>query len=79
MPRSQSPYRQGLTKADKLLAILLDHACHSTRELVRRVGHTFGGAIYQLRRPAARRKGYVIERRKHPTRKYEHQYRLRDD
>lgn len=79
MPRSPSPYRQGLTKADKLLAILLDRACHSTKELVRRVGHTFGCAIYQLRRPTARRKGYVIERRKHPTKKYEHQYHLSDD
>jgi hypothetical protein len=79
MPRHHSLLQEGLTKADRLLEILLDRACHSTKELVRRIGHTFGGAIYQLRRPTARRKGYVIERRKHPTKKYQHQYRLRDD
>ena len=74
MPRHSSPYRDGLTKADKLLAILRDRAAHSTKELVRRVGHTFGGAVFKLRR-----QGRVIERISHPAKAHEHQYQLRDD
>jgi len=59
------------TKVDRLLEILDDHQFHSTKELARRVGHTFNGAIFIVRRG-----NYVVERRKHPTARYQHQYRL---
>lgn len=74
MFRHRSPYRDGFTKADLLLGILKDRACHSTKELVRRVGHAFGGAIFRLRR-----RGLAIERKKHPTKRYQNQYRLTDE
>lgn len=74
MSRRFSPYREGLTKADKLLALLKDRACHSTKELVRRVGHAFGGAIFKLRR-----RGFTIERTTHPTKRYQNQYRLTNE
>jgi len=60
-----------VTKAEKLLRILGDEDWHSTKELVRRVGHTFSGAKFKLVAY-----GYPIERRKHPNKKYQHQYRL---
>lgn len=70
----RSPYREGLTKADKLLAILMDRAAHSTQELVRRVGHAFGGAIFKLRS-----RGFSVQRTHHPTKRYQSEYRLTDD
>ena len=63
-----------LTKAEKLLAILRDHDWHSTGELARRVGHRFGGVVYQLRQA-----GHTIERQRHQTKKFQCQYRLKDD
>jgi len=60
------------TRADRFLTVLSDHQWHTTSELVRRVGHTFGGAKFGLIH-----QGHVIERRPHPTRRYQHQYRLR--
>lgn len=74
MYRRHSPYREGLTKADKLLEILIDRACHSTKELVLRIGHAFNVAIFKLRR-----RGFAIERKKHPTKRYQSQYRLKDE
>jgi hypothetical protein len=68
LPRNQ------LTKSEKLLNILHDYAWHATKELSHRVGHTFGGFIFKLRR-----NGYAIEREKHPLKRYQHQYRLTDE
>lgn len=59
------------TKAEKLRLILSDHEWHSTKELVSHIGHTFGGAIYQLRQ-----QGFTIKRQAHSTKKYQHLYRL---
>lgn len=74
MPRRTSPFDDGITQAEKFLAILLDRACHATGELVRRVGHRFGNVVYQLRR-----RGYRIHCEPHPTKKHQYQYRLGDD
>lgn len=73
MTRNSSPIREGLTKADKLLEALADRAVHSTKELVRRIGHAFGGAIFKLRR-----RGFTIARTAHPTKRYQNNYRLTD-
>jgi len=62
------------TKVEKLLDILKDGHWHATRQLVRRVGHTFAGAKFRLVGY-----GYQIERQRHPTRRYQHQYRLIDE
>lgn len=59
------------TRAERLLSILGDGKWHSTKELIRRVGHTFAGAKFMLVR-----KGVDIESRPHPTRKRQYQYRL---
>lgn len=61
------------TKTERLLTILEDGRWHATQELVRRVGHTFGGAKRHLVQA-----GYIIERERHPAKKYQHQYRLSD-
>lgn len=63
--------RNTLTKAEKLLAILDDGKWHTTKELVRRVGHTFGGAKFQLARF-----GYNIMSEPHPARQRQWRYRL---
>lgn len=60
------------TKAEKLLAVLSDHHWHATRELTRRVGHTFAVAKFKL----VRQHGYHIERERHPRNRNQHQYRL---
>ena len=70
--RTSTPSR--LTKAEKLLAILDDHRWHSTKELARRVGHTFGGAKFKLVLY-----GYVIEKERHPSKVHQYQYRLIDE
>ena len=59
------------TKAEKLHAVLSDHNWHATRELSRRVGHTFAVAKFKLVR-----NGYRIERERHPVKRFQHQYRL---
>lgn len=74
MPRRTTPFDEGITQAEKLLAILVDRTYHATKELARRVGHRFGSVIYQLRR-----RGHTIHREPHPTKKHQHQYRLDDD
>ena len=74
MPRRNSPSDEGITKDEKLLAILGDGTYHSTQELARRVGHRFGNAIYQLRR-----RGHTIECAPHPTKKHQYQYRMTGD
>ena len=61
------------TNPEKLLDLLEDGHWHSTRELARRVSHSFAVAKFQLTRS-----GYVIKRERHPTAKYQHQYRLVD-
>ena len=59
------------TKKEKLLEVLSDGRWHSTKELVRRVGHTFAVAKFVLTFY-----GYNIEKRRHPNRPYQWQYRL---
>jgi len=54
--------------------ILSDHRTHTTRELSRRVGHAFAVAIYRLRHDP--RYHYDIDRRRHPSKRYQHKYRL---
>ena len=62
------------TRTDRLLAVLKDDDWHATKELIRRVGHTFAGAKFTL---VAR--GYAIERRRHPRKRRQHLYRLVDE
>lgn len=62
------------TKIEKLLAVLSDKKWHSTKELVRKVGHTFSTAKYRLITY-----GYHIKSRLHPARKHQWEYRLLDD
>lgn len=63
------------TKLDLLLAALKDRRWHSTEELAhRRVGHTFGVAKFKLVSY-----GYSIEKRRHPTKPHQWQYRLLDE
>jgi hypothetical protein len=45
-----SPRNRRTSKVDRLRLILSDGQFHTTRELVRRIGHTFGVAIFKLRR-----------------------------
>lgn len=59
------------TRAQRLIRILRDAKWHATRELVRRVSHSFGGAKFHLLR-----RGYDIRRRRHPTKPDQHEYRL---
>lgn len=59
------------TRAQRLLRVLEDAKWHATQELVRRVGHSFGGAKFHLVR-----RGYDIKRRRHATKPDEHEYRL---
>jgi len=61
------------TKVEKLHAVLSDGKWHSTRELARRIGHTFGGAKYRLAQF-----GYRIEREPHPKKRWQWRYRLLD-
>jgi len=63
-----------LTKVEKLLAVLSDGQWHSTRELARRVGHSFAVAKFRLVGF-----GYPVERRRHAMRRHQHQYRLLDE
>jgi hypothetical protein len=62
-----------ITNAEKLLGVLSDKAWHDTAELARKVGHTFAGAKYRL---VGYRHHYTIEKRRHPAKKREWQYRL---
>jgi hypothetical protein len=60
------------TNAEQLRLLLSDGQWHSTKELSRRIGHTFGFSIWKLRHEEHR----DIERRAHPSCRYQHQYRL---
>lgn len=62
---------QRLTKVEKLLSVLSDGNWHSTKELVRRVGHSFAGAKFKLVFY-----GYAVDKRIHPTKARQYQYRL---
>jgi hypothetical protein len=61
------------TKVEKLLTVLGDGETHTTRELVRRVGHTFGTAVFRLRQD-----GHHIVTSPHPTRRWQSNYQLVD-
>lgn len=61
------------TKAEKLHRLFNDGRWHATKELARRVGHTFAVAKFKLVGY-----GHVIEREKHPTKRYQYRYRLTD-
>lgn len=69
--RSQAAHA---TRAALLERILSDGEWHSTRELVRRVGHTFAGAKFTLVGY-----GHAIDKRKHPSRSRQYQYRQSDE
>lgn len=59
------------TKAERYYQLLSDGLWHSTKELARNVGHTFASAKRQLEHA-----GYQIRKRRHPSRRYQWQYRL---
>ncbi len=59
------------TKVDKLISVLSDGKWHSTKELVRRVGHAFGCARHALAKTGIR-----VERRPHKRQRWQHQYRI---
>ena len=59
------------TNRERLLSVLCDGRWHSTKELVRRVSHTFANTKFKLVQS-----GYVIHKRRHPRRRFDHQYRL---
>jgi hypothetical protein len=65
--------RRRLTKAEKLRQVLLDHQWHSTKELARRVGHTFAVA---KRRLGLSPYFHTIELRRHQSKRYQYEYRL---
>jgi len=69
---SPGNYSSGPTKTEKLLNVLSDGRWHSTRELVRRVGHSFAVAKFKLIGY-----GYPVERRRHQYKRFQHQYRMR--
>lgn len=66
-----------LSKTEKLLYVLADGDWHSTKELSRRVGHTF--AVFKSHlKLRLHRNGRFIEKRRHPLQRYQYQYRLID-
>lgn len=62
-----------ITNIEKLKRVLRDHEWHDTRELARRVGHTFGTAKMHL---VGVRHHWDIETRRHPKHPKQWQYRL---
>lgn len=60
------------TKAQKLLELLADGDWHNTRQLSRRIGHTFAVAKFKLTHL-----GHPIEVEHHPTKPRQFRYRLR--
>lgn len=66
------PIASPLTRVEKLKEVLLDGFWHTTAELVRLVGHTFIVAKWVL----VHRHNHVIEKRKHPVRRFQYEYRL---
>ena len=59
------------TKVDKLITVLSDDKWHSTKELVRRVGQTFGGARHWLAKT-----GINVQRRSHKKKRWQYEYRI---
>lgn len=59
------------TRVERLTRVLGDRGWHGTRELVRRVGHTFAGAKFAL---VAR--GQPVEKERHPVKPRQWRYRL---
>lgn len=59
------------TKVSILYGILDDRGWHSTKELSRRVGHTFAVATHLLRKG-----GHRIQTERHPERRHQYRYRL---
>ena len=59
------------TRAVRLMAALRDRRWHSTRELVRRVGHTFASAKHWLVK-----RGTAVARDRDPRRPGNYRYRL---
>lgn len=62
------------TQVEKLHELLADGNWHSTKELIRRVGHRFAVPKFMLIRY-----GYMIEARRHPWKRWQYQYRLVKD
>lgn len=60
------------TNLEKAYRLLGDGQWHSTKELARRVGHSFAGTLYVIRH----RDHNHIESRRHPRRPTQWQYRL---
>lgn len=59
-----------MTQLEKLTAVLVDGAWHSTEELVQRVGHRFSATVHI----AVRQRGYQIERRRSQGRMFEYRW-----
>lgn len=60
------------TTAARLLRVLSDGQWHATKELAKKVGHTFAQAKFRLIRAGRS----MIERERHPTDPHQRQYRL---
>lgn len=65
--------KKNMNKTEKLYYVLSDSRWHSTKELVRRVGHSFAVAKFKLVQY-----GHQIEKRRHPNLRHQFQYRLDD-
>ena len=68
MPRKRW---QDDSRRTRYLRVMADANWHSTRELVQRVGHTFGYIKFKLTL-----EGFDIERRRHPSKAHQYQYRV---
>jgi len=62
------------TKIEKLYNVLKDGNWHSTKELARKVGHTFGVAKFKLQSF-----GYRVQVDPHPSKRWQFRYRLVDE
>ncbi len=74
MAPSATPRRRRATQADKLFDVLSDFRWHTTKELARRVGHSFTSAVGALER-----EGFHVTQRSHPRRRWQYQYRIGDE
>ena len=64
-------HRSYRNQCARLLSVLRDRRWHTTADLVRRVGHRFAAGKHLLVRAGVR-----IARARHPTRRWQHRYRL---
>ena len=69
MPR----FRNHRTNVDRLLSILTDGRWHTTRELARRVSHSFGSAKFEINNSD---RDVTIECEPHPSKRRQWRYRL---